>query len=355
MSLYEILKPVIFKLDPEFTHDVALLALRLNCINAKPFQEMPALKTRVFGLNFRSPVGLAAGLDKNACAIKSLAALGFGFVEVGTATNLPQTGNAKPRLFRLAQDQAIINRFGFNNKGANIFVQNLRAYMENGGGNVVIGANIGKNKDCDDAVADYLLMLGKTYGNSDYITINISSPNTPGLRDLQGKTALTELIVAIMARRRQLIAATGKNIPILLKIAPDISEYQTQDIVDVALAQKIDGLIVSNTTVGMRADLQSKHKDEVGGLSGKPLFGLATKVLQDIYGLTKGKIQLVGVGGIFSAEDAYLKIKSGASLVQIYSGLIYKGPGLIDEINQGLVKLLKQDGFSNITEAVGKL
>lgn len=346
MSFYKIIRPFIFTLPPEAGHNIAIATLKYGLVQFPKVRAFPQLTTELFGIKFNNPIGLAAGFDKNAVAISSLLARGFGFIEVGTCTPLAQKGNEKPRLFRLAEDKAIINRFGFNNKGANVFVNNLRGRPKYG----IVGANIGKNKTSTDSTADYLTMLDKVYGLSDYITINISSPNTPGLRDLQGKDMLDNLLGAIIAKRIEL---NQKKIPILLKISPDTSTHERADIAEIVLKHGIDGLIVSNTTIGQRDVLLSTHANESGGLSGKPLFRPSTESLRDMYKLTGRKIPIIGVGGIFSGDDAYTKIKSGASLVQIYSALIYEGFALIPRINERLCELLHKDGFKNISDAVG--
>lgn len=346
MCFYKIIKPLIFTLPAETAHDMAIAALRYGLVQFPKNKEFAQLETELFGIKFKNPVGLAAGFDKNGVAISPLLSSGFGFVEVGTCTPVAQKGNDKPRLFRLAADKAIINRFGFNNKGASIFIENLKKRPNHG----IVGANIGKNKTSLDSTADYLTMLEKVYGLSDYITINISSPNTPGLRDLQGKEALDDLLSAVALKRAEL---GKKKTPILVKISPDTSAHQRADIAEVIIKHGIDGLIVSNTTIGKRDMLSSSSAKESGGLSGKPLFELSTENLRDMYRLTNGKIPIIGVGGIFSGDDAYKKIKAGASLVQIYSSLIYEGFGLIPRIKERLCELLHNDGFKNISEAVG--
>jgi len=346
MSFYKFIRPFIFTLPPEAGHSAALLALKCGLVQFPCCEDYPALKNNVFGLSFDNPVGLAAGFDKNGSAISALLDRGFGFIEVGTCTPLAQKGNAKPRLFRLAEDEAVINRFGFNNKGAKVFVSNLKNRPDYG----IVGANIGKNKTSTDNIADYITMLEKVYGLSDYITINISSPNTPGLRDLQGKEALDSLLGAIMVKRAEL---AGKKIPILLKVSPDTTSAERTDIAEISLKHQVDGLIISNTTIGQRDVLLSRHASESGGLSGRPLFRPSNEALREFYRLTMRKIPIIGVGGVFSGDDAYIKIKSGASLIQIYSSLIYEGFGLIPRINERLCELLQKDGFKNIREAIG--
>jgi dihydroorotate dehydrogenase len=328
---------------------MAILVLKNKLLIKAKKRSSELLQVSLFNIKFENPVGMAAGFDKNGDAIDGLFSQGFGFVEVGTVTPKPQFGNPKPRLFRLKEDEAVINRFGFNNKGAEHFVKNLTKNRVEG----VLGANIGKNKTSESAVNDYLIILNKVYGLSDYITINISSPNTPGLRDIQKKDELASFLTEILKEKEKLIKESGKNIPILLKLAPDTDTKQRQDIADLVVSKGIDGLIISNTTIADKNTLKSSNSNEDGGLSGKPLFNMSTKMVSDMYKLTKGKIPIIGVGGISSAEDAYKKIRAGASLVQVYSALVYEGFKLVEEINDGLEKLLKKDGFDNISQAVG--
>jgi dihydroorotate dehydrogenase len=348
MDYYKLIKPFLYKLSPESAHNLAILALKNGLLPTLQVKSYPSLKTKLFDIEFDNPVGLAAGFDKNADGINCLIKQGFGFIEVGTVTPRPQTGNAKPRLFRLEEDEAVINRFGFNNKGAEYFVKNLKSKKAIG----IVGANIGKNKNSEDAVADYIYLLDKVYNFSDYITINISSPNTPGLRDLQNKDELDAFLAALLRRREELVKQHGKRVPMLLKLAPDTSKKQREEIADVVIKRRIDGLIISNTTVG-RGDLKSVYAAESGGLSGRPLFAASTQMVRDMFQLTAGKMPIIGVGGVFSADDAYAKIRAGASLVQVYSALVYKGFGLVEEIKSGLDVNLKKDGFKHIYDAVG--
>lgn len=349
MSLYHLLRPFVFALSPETAHHQAINALKHQLVLPNLHYHPKTLHTNVFGIDFPNPIGLAAGFDKNAEVIPGLAAQGFGFVEVGTVTPKPQFGNPKPRLFRLAEDQAIINRMGFNNDGLDVYTKNLKANKSK----VIVGGNIGKNKDSEDAVQDYLTCMDKVYPHCDYLTINISSPNTPGLRDLQQREPLTALLSAVMKKRQEMSQVTGTEIPVLVKIAPDLEEAQWHELVDVAMEQNISGMIVSNTTIA-RPPLRNAHKKEAGGLSGKPLFQPSTELLGKIYQYSEGKLPLIGVGGIASAEDAYQKIQAGASLVQLYSGLVYEGFGLVHRIKEGLVTLLEKDGVKHISEAVGQ-
>lgn len=347
MSLFRIIRPLVHALPPEVAHELALEALRLGVFPARPTHH-EALAVTALGLKFPSPVGLAAGFDKNASALGGLLKAGFGFVEAGTVTPRAQRGNRPPRLFRLSEDEAVINRLGFNNEGLDKFVARLK--RRRGG---IVGANIGKNKDSEDAGSDYVTCLKSVYPYADYIAINISSPNTPGLRALQKRAALEELLSALAAARDESMREHGRQVPLLLKVAPDLEAAEKEDIVDKAVQYGIDGLIVGNTTVSRPESLKSRYKKEEGGLSGRPLFYLSTSVLKDFYKLTGGRMMLIGAGGVFSAEDAYAKIRNGAALVQLYTALVYQGFGLVREIESGLIGLLQRDGFTHISDAVG--
>src|SRR6516225_1068154 len=309
------------------------------------WEEDHILATRVFGLDFPNPLGLAAGFDKNAEAFAHMPRLGFGFAEIGSVTPRPQAGNPRPRLFRLAEDQAIVNRMGFNNDGLAAVQARLRGRDPAVQG--ILGANLGKNKDSDDAVLDYVAGVRALAPLADYLVVNVSSPNTPGLRALQGREPLTALLAAVRAARG------GMRPPLLLKIAPDLTGADKADIAEVALAGGVDGLIVSNTTIARPVGLASPAAAQAGGLSGRPLFAPSTAVLADMYRLTGGRMPLIGDGGIASAEDAYAKIRAGASLLQVYTGLIYQGPGLVARIKRGLAQHLRADGFASLAEAVG--
>lgn len=350
MIPYAILRPVLHRLSPEKAHALALYAVRRGLVLSGRAVDDARLVVGLWGLTFSNPVGLAAGFDKNAEAIEPLLAQGFGFVEVGTVTPRAQSGSPLPRLFRLPKDEAVINRLGFNNLGVEYFVQQLSQCKSARG---VVGANIGRNRDSEDANADYVLLLGLVSPYCDYVTINVSSPNTQGLRAMQQRRALESLLVALMHKRAEIVQGGGKAVPLLLKIAPDLEAHELEDIAVVALEQKVDGLIISNTTIRRPSNLQSTARSEQGGLSGKPLFELSTQVLREMYRLTGGQIPLVGVGGISSGADAYTKIRAGASLVQFYTALIYQGFGLVRQINHELLMLLERDGFSHIREAVG--
>ena len=350
-AFYKISTRALHILPPEAAHTTTIRVLRAG-LGPVSRLETPELAVDVpFDggiLSFPNCVGLAAGFDKNAEVPQAMLRAGFGFVECGTVTPLPQAGNAKPRLFRLTEDRAVINRMGFNNGGLDAFADNL-ARTRSG----VVGLNIGANKDAADRMADYVAGLKRLWGLGSYFTINISSPNTPGLRALQGREHLDELLGRIAATRAELVAATGRNMPIFLKIAPDLSEDEIGDTVASAVDHRLDGLIVSNTTLS-REGLRSPLAGEAGGLSGAPLFEKATAALRVAATAAKGRLTLIGAGGVASGAEAYAKIRAGASLVQLYSALVYKGPGLADDIRRDLVLRLKADGFRTVTEAVGK-
>ncbi|MET0252353.1 MAG: quinone-dependent dihydroorotate dehydrogenase [Novosphingobium sp.] len=339
--MYRLIRPALFALPAETAHGVAMAGLQ-RLPGAAPASD-PSLATRVAGLEFVHPLGIAPGFDKNAVAIDGLLRLGFGFVEIGTVTPLPQPGNPRPRLFRLAEDRAVINRMGFNNDGAQAVAARLQARAGKPGR---VGINIGANKDSVDRIGDYATMAAVMAPLADYLTVNISSPNTPGLRALQDAGALAELLDAVLAARGE----TGP--PVFLKLAPDLDRAGVDAICRVALDRRIDALIVSNTTIS-RPPLRSRHADEAGGLSGEPLRDLALVRLRDFRTASGRAIPLVGVGGIATAEDAWARIRAGASLVQLYSAMVYEGPGIARRIVNGLARLMRRDGFSSIAEAVG--
>lgn len=348
MSLYSTLRPALFLLPPEKAHRAAICALQRGLAPRYSTQHA-SLATTVAGLRFSNPVGLAPGFDKNAECFEGALAAGCGFVEIGTVTPRPQAGNPAPRVFRLTRHEAVINRLGFNNEGMDAAAARLVKRINQG----IIGGNIGKNKESADAVADYIAAMHTLYPHVDYITANISSPNTPGLRALQAADELKALIEALQTLRAELVAAGAPHQPIFVKIAPDCDDAMLEAIAHTALATTLDGLIVSNTTLSREAVAGAAHANEAGGLSGKPLFAPSTEVLRKIYNLTGGQIPLIGVGGIASAEDAYAKIRAGASLVQLYTALVYQGFGLIGLINDGLAELLARDGFATVADAVG--
>jgi dihydroorotate dehydrogenase len=358
-TVYRLLiRPLVFRLDPERAHDLTLWLLKQAA--RVPFLPRltagcrslahPLLRTEVCGLRFPNPVGLAAGFDKSATAVAAFPALGFGFIEVGTVTPRPQGGNPLPRLFRVPADDAVINRMGFNNDGATAVAERLRAVRRE----VPIGVNLGKNADTrlDRAVDDYRLALEWLHDVGDYIVINVSSPNTPGLRDLQAAAELRELLSSVHACNQRLAHQQQRPPrPLFVKIAPDLGRRELDDVIEVVQGVPLDGIIATNSTLGRRG--LSTGSTEAGGLSGRPLRQPSTEIVRYLYAGTRGRLPIVGVGGIFSAEDAYEKICAGASLVQLYTGLIYAGPTLPHHINRGLIRLLRRDGFAHVSEAVG--
>lgn len=346
LSLSSLARPLLARLDPELAHTLTVRALSLFHSSPTLVDDDPRLQIEELGLSFRNPVGLAAGFDKNAEATEAMLSFGFGFVEAGTVTPKPQPGNPKPRIFRLREDRAVINRLGFNNEGIAVARKRLQAVQGRPG---IRGINIGANKDSTDRIADYVTGLRELAPLADYVTVNISSPNTPGLRGLQNRAELDQLLGAVMGAR----ASLSRQMPLLVKIAPDLDGQACNDIAALALDHRIDGLIVSNTTIDRPTGLQGHHRSESGGLSGRPLFHKSTEVLRTMRQLTKGKLVLVGVGGISSGEDAWAKIRSGASLVQLYTALTYEGPALIARIKRELVACMERDRISSIREAIG--
>jgi dihydroorotate dehydrogenase len=343
---YSLVRPLLRALPPETAHQLTLLALAAGLGGTSRTPDPPELRQRVWGLDFRNPIGIAAGFDKDAAAPQALLRLGFGFVEVGTVTPRPQPGNPKPRVFRLEADGALINRMGFNSGGLDRVGKRMRSRPREIG---IVGINIGRNRDSTDPASDYVEGVLRSAPIADYLVVNVSSPNTPGLRDLQASAVLESLLRDVLAARDQ----SGARPPLLVKIAPDLSAAERADIAAVALATGIDGMIVSNTTIARPPELRSRNAKEAGGLSGHPLFEPSTALLADIYRLTEGKLPLIGVGGIASARDAYAKIRAGASLVQLYTALVFAGPALLTEIKTGLTALLRRDGFGSVAEAVG--
>lgn len=341
--LYPIIRPILFKADAETAHNLSLAALKFAPVISLS-ADSPMLAQTFAGLRFPNPVGLAPGYDKNAEVPVEIMQLGFGFTEVGTLTPLPQVGNPKPRLFRLVEDEAVINRMGFNNEGQAAAVARLSNIPQNTLKGP-LGINIGANKDSADRVSDYVTGVRNMEPMADYLTVNISSPNTPGLRALQDKAALDDLLAQVMAVRTQ-------GTPVFLKVAPDLQPADVDDIVSVAIARGVAALIVSNTTIS-RPPLESRHAAEAGGLSGAPLRDMAQQRLVDFRKASGGQLGLIGVGGVASAKDTYARIRAGASLVQIYSALVYQGPGLARRINRQLQQLLLADGFSNIADVIG--
>lgn len=344
MSVIDLGGAILRNLDPETAHQLAIKGLGFAPLPA-PAADDPILHTAIAGLSLPNPVGLAAGLDKNGEALRGLSRLGFGFVECGSVTPRAQPGNPKPRLFRLTQDRAIINRMGFNNAGLDAFA----ARLDNRPNDVVVGANLGANKDTEDKAADYVAGLQRLAGRASYFTVNISSPNTPGLRALQGREQLDDLLGRIDAARPVDGAA---RVPVFLKIAPDLISDEVAMIVEASLAHRIDGLIVSNTTLERPQTLRSPQAHETGGLSGAPVRPFAEKALRAAAEAAEGRLPLIAVGGIDGGAEAYARIRLGASAVQIYSAMIYEGPGLVGRIKRDLAARLRADGFSTVSEAV---
>ncbi len=338
-------------LPPELSHTITINYLKYFKLRKKNIED-PIIAQHLMGLDFPNPLGLAAGFDKNAEVVHSMFSFGFGFLEVGTITPQPQIGNSKPRVFRLIEDKAIINSLGFNNKGIKKVKKNLIKHQKSNLNNKIIGVNIGKNKDSSDAINDYLIGLEELGDLASYITINISSPNTDGLRDLQLRGKIEKLIKKIIDKRDEIKKINSK--PILIKISPDLNEDQLRDIALISLANNIDGLILTNSTIKREKNLISINKEKKGGLSGKPLYDNSNIILKKMYELTNGQIPLIGVGGISSGKDCYEKIKSGASLVQLYTALVYSGPNLINNMKGDLIDLIKTDGYKNISEVIGK-
>jgi dihydroorotate dehydrogenase len=332
------------RIDPEAAHGIAIRALQAGLAPAPGPITSPRLKTTLAGMDLPNPVGLAAGFDKNATAIAPLARAGFGFIEVGAATPLPQSGNPKPRLFRLTEDQAAINRFGFNNEGADAICARLARHVAG----IPVGLNLGANKDSPDRALDYVRVLETCASHVDFVTVNVSSPNTEKLRDLQGPAALAALLNGVITRRD----ALARPLPVFLKIAPDLTDSEIADIAAVAADTGVDAIIATNTTLS-RDGLTSAGRDQAGGLSGAPLFARSTRVLARLALAGDGTLPLIGVGGISSAEEAYQKIRAGASAVQLYTALVYHGISLVAEIVKGLDDLLARDGFANVADAVG--
>ena len=352
MVYRSLVRPILFRLPPETAHELALHSLSLipPRLIARHFDN-PISR---FGLSFPNPVGLAAGFDKNGIALQPLAALGFGFIEAGTVTHHPQPGNPRPRLFRLSEDQALINRAGFNNDGAAAFARRV----EHRRPDCVLGVSIGKSKitPLEKATEDYLASFELVYKVADYVAVNVSSPNTPQLRELQQSEQLASLLSALQTRRRELQERYRKQVPLLVKLSPDLDRGDLEMIVDVIERLQIDGIIATNTTVSrenLRTDAKRVQACGEGGLSGKPLSNRATSIIARLYELTRGRIPLIGVGGIFNAEDAWEKISAGASLVQLYTGFIYQGPYIAQQINEGLAKILAREGIASLDAAIG--
>ena len=345
-ALHTLATRALHVLDPEDAHLATIAALKAGLGPRAPAEDA-ALSINLAGMRLPNPVGLAAGFDKNAEVAGAMLAAGFGFVECGTVTPQPQAGNPRPRLFRLAEDRAVINRMGFNNQGLERFAANLG--RGGAGEKGLVGANIGANKDAADRIGDYLTGLTRLWGLADYFTVNVSSPNTPGLRALQSGAALTELLGRVGEAR----AALAGHAPVFLKVAPDLEDAEIEAIADAIAAVQLDGVVVGNTTLSRPDSLVSRHRSQAGGLSGAPLMALSTTVLARFHVAARGRFALIGVGGIASGADAYAKIRAGASAVQLYSALAYQGPGLVTAIRRDLAARLAADGFATLTEAVG--
>ena len=334
-----LLMPLLRQLDPERAHNLSLKALRWGLVGRDNTPDDPCLSTQAFGRTLSNPIGLAAGFDKNAYAVTALGRLGFGFVEAGTVTPRPQPGNPQPRLFRLAEDNAVINRMGFNNQGLQAYLENLKQADKT---RLVLGANVGINKDGADPERDYPALIKAVAPHADYITINISSPNTPGLRDLQSEERLAGILAGIDSPK-----------PVYVKIAPDLSKEGLEAVIEVAIQHKVSGLIISNTTIARPDTLKSPLRREAGGLSGAPLFNASTAMLARAYRLAGRQLTFIGAGGVFTAEDALAKLLAGASLVQLYTGFAYQGPAMLPKLKHRLAALLKDRGFSTVSDAVG--
>jgi dihydroorotate dehydrogenase len=361
MVYKRLVRPLLFRVDPERVHDATLFLLARGAALEPLLRRLFAvrderLKTRIAGLEFPNPVGLAPGFDKNGTALSTWSGLGFGFVEIGAITAGPQPGNPKPRLYRLPEDRALINRLGFNNAGAPAIAGFLHALRERAGGPAIpLGINIGRSKavPSEGAARDYVFTFATLYPYGDYFTLNVSSPNTPHLRDLQQRVLLDELLQAIQEKNQALARQRlSPPKPVFLKIAPDMDFRQLDDIIEAALSHRLAGIVATNASAFLREKLKTPCA-EAGGLSGEPLRELATSFIRHIYQSTRGRLAVIGSGGIFTAQDAYAKITAGASAVQILTGFVYEGPGAVKRINRGLLELLRRDGFGQISEAVG--
>ena len=346
--MFSILRPFLFNLDPETAHDLAIKSLKFNPLPGKLFEveNEQMLNIKIFGKKFPNPIGLAAGFDKSAEAYNQILKFGFGFVEIGTVTPLKQYGNPKPRIFRLESDNALINRLGFNNDGIQIIKSRIQSEKKNG----IIGINIGPNKDTKDQKNDFCLGLESFFDVADYITINISSPNTEGLRDFHEQKKLNDLLLSLNKIKKN----KKIDIPLLLKVSPDIEIKDINEVTEIAIKNNISAIILTNTTNGNRENLLSEIKNEKGGLSGEPLQQISTSIIKKFYKKLNGKIPLIGVGGVNSGKTAFEKILAGASLLQLYTGFVYKGPSIVKNIKKELIEILKTEGISNIKDAVGK-
>ncbi len=346
--MFSFFRPFLFNLDPETAHDLAIKSLKFNPLPSKMFEveDEQMLNIELLGKNFPNPIGLAAGFDKSAEAYNSLLKLGFGFVEIGTVTPLKQFGSPKPRIFRLVNDQALINRLGFNNDGMDLIKDRIKSNGKQG----IVGINIGPNKETKDQKDDFCLGLKNFFDIADYITINISSPNTDGLRDFHNQEKLTDLLFALNKTKKD----NGTGIPLLIKISPDINNNLIPEIANAAIKNNISAIILTNTTNGNRDNLTSEFKNEDGGLSGGPLHQISTNMIKKFYKELNNKIPIIGVGGVSSGKSAYEKIVAGASLLQLYTGFVYGGPSTAKRIKKELIQILKTEGIKNIKDAIGK-
>lgn len=350
--LFKLAKPFLHRMDPEDAHRLTLKALKTGALPCPSRIDDPALKTILWNRTFPNPVGLAAGFDKNAEVVGPMLKIGFGFVEAGTVTPRPQDGNPRPRVFRDADNEAVINRMGFPNEGMNAFRSNIEKFLESRPRpSGIVGINIGMNKGTEDPAKDYCALIKSLGPYADYLTVNISSPNTPGLRNLQDRENLLPLLEKIMDERARSCGTDAP--PLLVKLAPDLTESQQQDIAKTVLEANVDGVILTNTTLDRPDHLTDGFREQAGGLSGAPLTQKSTEIIRNFYRFTDKKIIIIGAGGISTAEDAYEKIKAGASLVQLYSALVFHGPDLVPDILSGLLSAMKKDGYTHISQAIG--
>ena len=349
-----IVMPVVRLTPPEFVHDIGIRCMKLNMFGKPNFNDPDSLRTNFLGMEFSNPIGIAAGFDKQGEAMIGLESIGFGHVEVGSITPNAQPGNAKPRVFRLNEDKAIVNRYGFNSEGHEVVYNRIKKLRESGKFKGILGINLGKNKHTNNAIEDYVKGIKLFGAVADYLVVNISSPNTPGLRNMQEKNTLQVLLSEIINARSTLPKNEQK--PILLKLAPDLSLDDIEEIVEVIQKDecKVDGLIISNTTIDRAPSLKSVNAAQLGGLSGVPLRSKSTKMIATVYNLTEGKVPIIGVGGVFSGEDAYEKILAGASIIQLYTSFIYYGPPIVTRVKKDLAKILQENGYENVRDAIGK-
>jgi dihydroorotate dehydrogenase len=355
MDFYPLARPLLRCIEPEAAHRMTIGALKLGLVGGAGKPDDPILGCNVFGLSFANPLGLAAGFDKDAEVVDAMLALGFGFVEAGTVTPLPQPGNTGKRLYRLDEDEAVINRLGFNSRGVTAFAERLSQRRRGGGGSAgMVGANVGKNRDTVDAAADYVAGIEAVCGLADYLVVNLSSPNTPGLRALQARAQIEDLLARVLeARRRAAPDPTRRPPPLLAKVGPDLADHELRDIAEVAVKIGIDGLIIGNTTIDRPPHLRSSDRNASGGLSGRPLMAPSTACLATMFRYSEGRLPIIGCGGVASGADAYAKIRAGASLVQLYSALVFHGPALVGRIKRELAARLRADGFASVAEVVG--